>query len=124
LGLPTTAHGGEEAQFAQHLVGCWQRGDIPSAAQRPHEIFMSKICFEGDVEGSARHFTCHGFETFDFWDGEQRYALTERKLHFSGDANDTETCDAQIVPGEQLRLYNCEGSGQGSSERVYRWLEQ
>lgn len=126
LSLPTaTSLGTEETDFAQHLIGCWQHGEIPPAAAGPQEVFMSQVCFEGDVEGAAKYFTCHGAGTFDCWDGMERYALAERKLHFfSIDTSDTETCDAQIVPREQLRLYNCEGAGAGFSERNYQWVEQ
>lgn len=86
---------------------------------------MSQVCFEGAEEGTAKYFTCDGFGTFDCWDGVQQYALAERKLHiFASDASKTETCDAQIVPKKQLRLYNCEGTGAGFSERNYQWIEQ
>jgi hypothetical protein len=125
LCLPTTiVEGAEEAKFARHLIGCWQHGQIPSAAEGPQEIFMSRVCFEGAVEGTAKYFTCDGFGTFDCWDGVQQYALAERKLRIFSSDTGTGTCDAQIVPGKQLRLYNCEGAGVGFSERTYQWIEQ
>lgn len=126
LALPTTtALGTEETEFAQHLSGCWQHGEVPPVAQEGQDIFMSQVCFEGGMEGTAKYFSCHGTGTFDCWDETQRYAIAQRKLHlFSSDTSNAETCDAQIVPREQLRLHNCEGDGADFSERRYQWVAQ
>jgi hypothetical protein len=73
----TSASSAAEAdEFSQHLVGCWQHGEIPPFSGRPEEVFMTQTCFEGGAEGDALYFTCHGFGTFDCWEGAERYALT------------------------------------------------
>jgi hypothetical protein len=86
---------------------------------------MSRVCFDGDGEGSAKHFTCHGLGTFDCWDSVQRYALADGKIRLlSDDISNPVVCDAQVVPKLQLRMHNCEGADAGFSERIYRWIEQ
>lgn len=108
----------EEEEFSRHLVGCWQHGKIPPSAGELEEMFMTQTCFKGGVEGEALYFTCHGFGTFDCWDGAERYALRDNKLHFiSGRAE--RLCDAEVVPGETLRLYNCNGAEASFAERIY-----
>jgi hypothetical protein len=112
----------EDGQFSRHLAGCWQHGQIPPFVRESEEVFMTvfmtRLCFEGGVEGQVLHFTCHGSRSFDCWEGAERYALTDNKLHFI--YPDTEIlCDAQVEPGETLRLYNCDGTKQLSAERAY-----
>lgn len=113
----------EEDQFSRYLVGCWQHGEIPPFTGKSEEVFMTQTCFEGGVEGEAVHFTCHGFGTFDCWDGAESYALTDNKLHFISSGAER-LCDAQVVPGETLRLYNCNGTEAPFAERIYVRVDQ
>lgn len=79
---------------------------------------MTQTCFEGGAEGKALYFTCQGFGTFDCWEEAERYILTDNKLHFmSGGAESL--CDAEVVPGETLRLYNCSGTEASFAERIH-----
>jgi hypothetical protein len=108
----------EEDEFSVHLVGCWQHGEIPPFTGKAEEVYMTKTCFDGGVRGNAVHVTCHGFGTFDCWESAESYALTGSKLHFTSSGAEI-LCDAQVVPGETLRLYNCNGTKAPFAERIY-----